>query len=65
MVAGVVFVVVGFALQLHPQLPLLGKLPGDLRIERPGFSFRFPLTSCLLVSAVLSLLLQLLARLRP
>jgi hypothetical protein len=35
----------------------LGRLPGDLRIEREGFSFYFPITTSLIVSIVLSLLL--------
>jgi hypothetical protein len=37
----------------------LGRLPGDMRVQRPGFSFFFPLGSSLLVSVVLSLLLTL------
>ena len=39
----------------------LGRLPGDIRIERPGFGFYFPLGSSILISIVLSLLLTLLA----
>ena len=64
MIAGLVFLVAGFVLHASPQIPLLGKLPGDLRLERPGFSLYFPFTSCVLISAVLSLALQLLSRLR-
>ena len=63
-VMGVVFVVVGLWLQLGPGLPGLGKLPGDLDIERPGFRLRFPIVSCLVVSVVLTLLLNLFSRLR-
>jgi hypothetical protein len=37
----------------------LGHLPGDVRIERPGFGFYVPLGSSLLVSVVLSILLTL------
>jgi hypothetical protein len=37
----------------------LGHLPGDIRIQRPGLSFFFPLTSSVLVSVGLSLLLSL------
>ena len=40
----------------------LGRLPGDIRIEREGFSFYFPVVSGLLVSAVISLILWLLRR---
>ena len=64
MTLGVVFVAVGFLLWLSPQIPFLGKLPGDLRIVRPGFVLYLPITSCLVVSAVVSLAAALLARLR-
>jgi hypothetical protein len=40
----------------------LGRLPGDLRYERDGFTFYFPLTTGILVSVVLSLLLWLLRK---
>ena len=59
---GLSFVVIGALLQVAPNLPWLGKLPGDFRIERPGFTFVFPLTSCLLLSVVLTLLASLFAR---
>jgi hypothetical protein len=34
----------------------LGRLPGDFRIERGSFKFYFPLATCLLMSAVVSIL---------
>ena len=40
----------------------LGRLPGDIVIEREGFRFYFPIVTCLLISAVVSLLLWLLRR---
>jgi hypothetical protein len=61
---GIALVVVGLLVQLAPGIPFLGRLPGDIRIERPGFRFYFPITTCLLLSAVLSLVLWLLGRLR-
>lgn len=64
MTLGAVFLAVGFLLWWSPQIPLLGKLPGDLRIERDGFVLYLPITSCLVVSAVLSLASELLSRLR-
>lgn len=41
----------------------LGRLPGDIRIQRGGFSFYFPLATCLLISVGLTVLVNLLARL--
>jgi hypothetical protein len=61
---GVVLVALGLLLQLGPHLPLLGRLPGDLRIERPGLRLYVPLTTSLLLSLALSALLWLLGRLR-
>jgi hypothetical protein len=40
----------------------LGRLPGDISIQRPGLQIYFPFTSGLLVSAGLSLVLWLLRR---
>jgi hypothetical protein len=40
----------------------LGRLPGDIRIERDGFGFYFPLTTGLIVSIVVSLILWLLRK---
>jgi hypothetical protein len=40
----------------------LGKLPGDINYSRDHVSFHFPIVTCLLVSAVLSVLLWLLRR---
>jgi hypothetical protein len=37
----------------------LGRLPGDIRIEREHSSFYFPIVTCIVLSIVLSLLLSL------
>jgi hypothetical protein len=37
----------------------LGKLPGDIRVERDGFSFYFPVVTCLVISVLFSVLLTL------
>ncbi len=43
----------------HDKLHWLGKLPGDIRIEKENFKFYFPITTMILLSVLLSLLLQL------
>lgn len=40
----------------------LGRLPGDIRIERVGFGFYFPITTCIVVSLIVTLILWLLRR---
>jgi hypothetical protein len=62
-VIGAILVVLGVILSIAPSLPL-GRLPGDLRIERPGVRIYLPITSSLLVSAVLSLAFWLFSRWR-
>jgi hypothetical protein len=37
----------------------LGRLPGDIHVERDGFSFHFPIVTCVIISLVLSLLLSI------
>lgn len=54
---GLLIVAVGLWLAVGPSIPWLGRLPGDIRIERDGFRFYFPLTTCVLLSLVLSLAL--------
>lgn len=58
---GLILIVLGLAWPLVTKLGL-GHLPGDIRIERKGFSFYFPLTSGLLVSAVITLILWIFRR---
>jgi Protein of unknown function (DUF2905) len=58
---GIALVVLGLAWPWLSKLGL-GRLPGDLRIEREGFGFYLPLTTSLIVSIVLSLLLWLFRR---
>jgi hypothetical protein len=63
-VAGIVLAALGVLLYASPSIPLLGRLPGDIRIERPGFRFYLPITSCLVVSAALSGVVWLVSKLR-
>jgi len=60
-IAGVLLIALGLLTQ-SGALTWIGRLPGDIRIERPGFSFYFPLTSMLVISAVLSAAVYLIRR---
>jgi ribose/xylose/arabinose/galactoside ABC-type transport system permease subunit len=60
---GVVLVISGgLLLFAGRQFPFLGRLPGDIHITGERFEFYFPLTTCLIISAVLTLILFLLFR---
>ena len=61
-IAGAVLALIGL-LAWTGALSWFGKLPGDIRIEREGLRVFFPITSMLLVSIVLSLILNLARRL--
>jgi len=61
---GVILAGCGVVLLLAPKIPWIGRLPGDILIARPHFTFYFPLTSCLVASLLLSLALWLFSRLR-
>lgn len=63
-ILGATLVGFGLALVVAPKLPWLGRLPGDLLIQRERFWFSFPLASCLLASLLISLLLWLVGRFR-
>jgi len=60
-VIGVILVVIGLSWPLLGRLPF-GRLPGDLMVDRGNFRLYVPVTSMLLVSAVVSVLLWLLRK---
>lgn len=56
LIAGFVLIAAGLIWHFSGGKIPLGRLPGDIRIESENSSFYFPLTTCLLLSAVLSLI---------
>jgi ribose/xylose/arabinose/galactoside ABC-type transport system permease subunit len=58
---GVSLIVLGLAWSWVRRLPLF-RLPGDIVIDRPGFKFFFPITTMLLISALISLIAWVLRR---
>ncbi|MCD6133129.1 MAG: DUF2905 domain-containing protein [Deltaproteobacteria bacterium] len=59
---GIIFVVIGFLLIIFPKIPYIGKLPGDIYIEKDNFSFYFPLATCIILSIIASLILYFLTK---
>ncbi len=67
---GLALTLAGLALIFWDRLPFaawldkfpLGRLPGDITVRRENFSFSFPIVTCLVISAVLSLILALFRR---
>ena len=62
-IAGLLLIVLGAAVSLSSQFPFhLGRLPGDIFIQKEKFTFSFPLTTCILLSLLLTLLVHLFSR---
>jgi hypothetical protein len=61
-VTGLLLFIVGGLLVSGIPLSFLGRLPGDIRIERPGIKFYLPLTTCILLSMILSAILFLVSK---
>ena len=60
---GLVLVMAGLLVSFGGRLPLrLGHLPGDIQIHGKNYSFYFPLATCILLSALFSLVLWILRR---
>jgi hypothetical protein len=59
---GVLLVVVGVILSLAGRLPWLGNLPGDITVQRGRFTFYFPVTTCIILSLLISLVLYFFRR---
>ncbi len=55
--AGIILLVTGLLWPVISKLGL-GRLPGDIRIEREGFAFYFPITTMIIVSIVLTLIFR-------
>lgn len=60
-IVGLIIALIGLGWPWLSKLPL-GRLPGDIRMERPGFSFYFPLMTSIIVSVVVSLVMYLMRK---
>jgi hypothetical protein len=58
---GIILVVLGLVWPMLAKLGL-GSLPGDIRLERKGFTFYFPITTCIVISLVITLILWIFRR---
>ena len=53
-VLGLVIAAAGVIWLLSPHIPWLGRLPGDIAVERPNFRFYFPVVTCIVLSLLLT-----------
>lgn len=61
-IGGIVMVITGLILLISPRIPWLGRLPGDIRIEGKNSSFYFPVVTCIILSIILSIIMNLFGR---
>ena len=55
-IVGLVIAIIGGVWLVLPSIPWMGRLPGDIVIDQPNFKFNFPLTTCIIVSVVLTVI---------
>ncbi len=60
--AGILIIIVGLLLVFWNKIPFLGKLPGDIFIEKGNFRFIFPVVTCLVISLVLTMIVNVIIR---
>jgi len=61
-IIGVIVILVGLVLWSGLAPKWLGRLPGDIRLEREHSTFYFPIVTCIILSILLSLLLSIFRR---
>jgi len=60
---GIIFVAVGVILYFFGNyLGWLGKLPGDVRVERENFRFYFPITTMIVISLILTIIINIIRK---
>lgn len=62
MIAGILLFSMGLVLWIGDRIPFAGRLPGDIVVRREGFRLCFPVVTCIVVSIVLTLVLNLNSR---
>jgi len=67
LITGAAAIIIGLILIYGEKFPLLkslGRLPGDIRIKRDNFSFYFPLTTCIILSILATIILRIISKLK-
>lgn len=61
-IVGLIVTVLGISILFAPKIPFIGRLPGDFYLKRGNFSFYFPLATSIILSVILTLLLNFILR---
>lgn len=55
-IIGIIMIIAGGLLMFGNKIPFFGRMPGDISIQKKNFGFYFPITTCIIISIILSLL---------
>jgi len=58
---GIISILAGILLLFADKIPFIGRMPGDIRIEKENFKFYFPITTSIILSVVVSLILWIIS----
>ncbi len=59
---GLLLAILGVIFTFGNKLPFVGRLPGDIAVERKNYSFYFPVATCIIISVVISFILWLFSK---
>ncbi len=59
---GLLLAILGVIFVFGTKLPFVGRLPGDISVERKNYSFYFPVATCIIISVVMSFILWLISK---
>jgi len=59
---GIILILIGGAILLAGKVPWIGRLPGDIFIQKKNFTFYFPLATSIIISIILTLIFSILSR---
>ena len=62
-ILGVVLILIGLAILYGPKIPYIGRLPGDIYIQRDNVSCAFPIVTSIVLSIILTIILNVVVRL--
>lgn len=61
-VIGIIIALAGMVFTFYDKIPFLGKLPGDINVEKKNFKFYFPVTTSIIISVLATLILYIINR---
>ena len=61
-VIGIITVLIGLLFMFGSKIPFVGRLPGDIAIQKKNFGFYFPITTCIIISIIISFIMWLLGK---